>query len=199
MIPEDALRSDAKFNQEGGNGRKIAVQSIYPESERHARSPNWEPGDVIETGVGGYEMARFNEYAGQDLHQHEFATEIYTVLSGEMGILVGDDGKHVSVLQGDTIIVPPGTWHQVLRTTCFSAQVIVIDSTGPKDKFIRIGEKGQHEVRYVDYIDIPKAKAEAAKEAAAKGEEYEDPDPLGPIFNWPIPDSAKIPGNRESD
>ncbi len=100
------------------------------------------PGDVIETGEGGCEVAIFTQKTVQDRHYHSDATEIYIVTRGKMDILVGSEGNFRSIVQGDLLHIEAGTWHQVLRTTDFTAIVISPETDGEKGKYVQLEEGG---------------------------------------------------------
>lgn len=120
--------------------RKHVVTNLYEAKEVEATHSLWRPpekGELCQVVVAeNWEMATFNEVADQDRHYHARGTEIYIVLDGGMWIKVGDDLHHLGI--GDTIIVNPGTVHEVIRKDGedFLARVITMDCGGPDDKFV---------------------------------------------------------------
>ncbi len=121
--------------QSGGRGAlKIIVTSVYEGKERVADSPFWEVGDgPVPVLVGNRtEMAYFTHLTPETCHAHDQATEVYTVLKGEMHIWV--DGVVYIVPQFGSIIIPPGLAHEVLHETEFWCQVVASNSGGPSDK-----------------------------------------------------------------
>ncbi len=122
---------------EGRGQQKVIVTSFYPR-EVPLTTPVWQgQNDAGQRPVllaQNLELAVFNERAPQDRHFHRHATECYTVLAGSLTIEAA--GEHYPLSAGDTLVLPPGIPHEVLRTTPFLAQVIIANCSGPTDKFL---------------------------------------------------------------
>lgn len=133
-----------KKPREINNGRKVLVNDIYQKTELRAQEPEWEFGPetgktpVIETGIGGIEVATFTHEAGQDCHKHIIATEIYTVLKGTMLMRINEKDPPLALEAGDEVIVLPNTVHEVLPDdTSFLTRVHAIDCYGDRDKYVK--------------------------------------------------------------
>lgn len=134
-ISRAILLTDAKYQQQGGNGRKVVVAEVYQQTEHLAQTPAWIPGAVIESKT--HEVSFFNQNAGQDRHFHLTTTEVYTVTFGEMIVRLNDEPAIV-LKTGDTLIVEPETVHQIFGAS-FEATVVAIGpNLGPVDKFVQL-------------------------------------------------------------
>ncbi len=119
--------------------RKILVTKIKKECENRIVKKEWIPpnendhADVLE--MRDTELAYFNQNAKQDQHYHIDATEIYTVIEGQMVIELNN--QSLEFKSGDTIIVNPKTPHFIKSTdTNFLCQVLSVNSHGITDKKI---------------------------------------------------------------
>ena len=146
VLRKDEIKKDWRLHTPGPHlnyGRKMLVNQIYPETEIAARNSEWQAGSagtrtpVVETGIGGVEIATFNETTAQEYHKHLRATEIYLVLEGAMGLRLDD---HEVVLQaGDQAVVFPGTPHEIKAVSGhFLACVHVINCYGEEDKYVPV-------------------------------------------------------------
>ena len=126
--------------QPGKRGaRKILVTEIYPEREQAACQSVWSPPTPAEKCqvqvTPDIELALFTEQNAQDKHHHKVASEFYTVLKGVMVIEVDDQSYTLSA--GDTIVINPGTVHQIKPQGCkFLCQVITTNCSGIADKYV---------------------------------------------------------------
>jgi quercetin dioxygenase-like cupin family protein len=126
--------------QPGARGaRKLLVTELYPEREQAACQTVWSPPSVTEKCqvqvTPDIELATFNEQNAQDRHYHQIASEFYTVLKGVMVIEV--DAQAYTLSAGDTIVINPGTVHQIKPQGCeFICQVITAHCSGIADKYI---------------------------------------------------------------
>ncbi len=127
------------MRQEGNTGRRIVALELMLDYSLPLRSRRWQPpledakSWIFESGGKHFEISTFNHLTKQDRHYHKEATEIYTVLDGQMSIWVEDD--IIALDQGDEIIILPGTWHQVLGGDKFLARVHTINCRGEGDKY----------------------------------------------------------------
>ena len=128
---DERFEVDSKDKKPGN--RKHVVTKKFSRSS-HLEKPQWSPAQVLETGCGGLEVATFDERAFQDAHIHYLATEIYTVLEGEMEMRLGGDLKVLRA--GDEVIVLPGTAHEVFRATNFLTRLHAINCHGTDDKVV---------------------------------------------------------------
>jgi len=131
-----AAKSDPALQLGGRGARKIGVTVLYEGKEKEYDSATWN-------GVSAFspvmtfqetEYAVFNEITFQDRHYHKLGTEFYTVLEGIFTIDVENILYTLGV--GDTIIIPTGVVHEVLRHTSFTANVITVGCGGVSDKYI---------------------------------------------------------------
>ena len=126
--------------QPGARGaRKLLVTELYPEHEQAACQTVWSPpaaAEKCQVQVNqDIELAMFTELNVQDRHYHKVASEFYTVLKGVMVIEVEDQAYTLSA--GDTIVINPGTVHQIKPQDCeFICQVITANCGGITDKYI---------------------------------------------------------------
>ena len=105
-----------KIEKLDNNGRKVFATAVMQQfGEKLITEPVWKAPQVFPTGNGGIEIATFTEFSSQDRHIHEKGWEIYTVLRGNLEIYIDDNRPPVSLAQGDEIVIPPGTVHQVVR------------------------------------------------------------------------------------
>lgn len=135
FITQDALKQDNAFTTRGK--RKIVVTRCY-QNETYLTTPRWLPGsagDNIPVLVGdNMEISYFTETAKQDCHRHRNATEIYNVQSG--GVTIVADGETYHLNPGDTLVVLPGTNHEVMKSDSpFLCQVIAVN-VSPADKIV---------------------------------------------------------------
>jgi mannose-6-phosphate isomerase-like protein (cupin superfamily) len=96
-----------------------------------ALAPNGKRHYAVAAGV---EFALFDERAEQSRHYHRRATEVYTVLEGEMRIEVA--GVEYTLTVGESIIVNPWSAHEVKKSARFLAQVVTANCSGLNDKHI---------------------------------------------------------------
>ncbi|MCJ7604056.1 MAG: cupin domain-containing protein [Desulfobulbaceae bacterium] len=138
IIRKDKAASDERLAKSDNRGRKIFATKMLPNKSLALHNPDWEPpkeGEksmILETGCGGLEVATCNENTQQKCHKHLLATEIYTVLEGEMKIKV--DGTVINMKQGDEIVVLPGTTHEIVTTGTFLTRVHSVGCHGDNDK-----------------------------------------------------------------
>ncbi len=146
ILRKEYVKRDWKLRtrpKEKNNGRKILVNSIYRKTEKAIRNPEWKPAPktrktpVLETGLGGIELATFTHEAFQDCHMHILATEIYIVLEGKMKMRL-NDRQNVLLCAGDELIILPGTVHEVLpEGHRFLTRVHTVNCSGDGDKYVR--------------------------------------------------------------
>jgi len=138
LIRREDLKKDPAFQFGARGAKKVLVTEIYPDKEQEvclSESPLDSCGKVPVQIMKDSEIAFFNQNAGQDKHYHKEATEIYTVLEGEMDIII--QGQEYTLLQGDTIVVHPNAVHKIKsRNVPFLTSVITINCHGVYDKFI---------------------------------------------------------------
>jgi mannose-6-phosphate isomerase-like protein (cupin superfamily) len=144
--------TDRKLEIPGNNGRKIFATSVMPQKgEIVIDNETWSAPAVYPTGDGGIEIANVTEFCSQDRHMHNRATEIYTVLKGQLGLFIND--KEIPVLnEGDEIVVLPGTVHQVCKPSCslekkesfdLLVRVHSICCYGEDDKYVQLEQGGE--------------------------------------------------------
>jgi mannose-6-phosphate isomerase-like protein (cupin superfamily) len=139
IIRKDNASSDERLTKLNNRGRKILANKILPDKSVQLQSPEWNPpgpdgkSSILETGCGGLEIAICNQNTHQESHKHLLATEIYTVLEGEMNIKV--DGTEITMKQGDEIVVLPGTAHEIVPNSKFLTIVHFVDCHGENDKY----------------------------------------------------------------
>lgn len=139
LIPMDSVREDPQLKDRVRGSRKIAVTEIYEGKEIPATETLWKapeegrPCPVLPTR--NLEVGVFTQFARQSCHIHKIATEMYSVLDGEMEIESAD--KTYVMKAGDMIIVNPGTSHRVLNTKQpFLCRVITANCYGKSDKYV---------------------------------------------------------------
>lgn len=137
LIGLDSVKRDPALSRNGRGERKILVTRLYPGSEVESASTVWKPETAsVLTPVqvmGDAEMAVFTHRASQTRHLHRLGTEIYTVLEGGMTIEV--EGVEYSLKAGDTIVVNPGSLHEVLpRENEFLCKVVTVNCGGEADR-----------------------------------------------------------------
>lgn len=141
-----------KLETPGNNGRKVFATSVmHHKGETIIDTTMWSAPAIYPTGNGGVEIATITEYCSQDRHQHHRATEIYTVLKGQLGMFIND--KEIPVLNpGDEIVVLPGTIHQVRKPSSTSEKkqefemVVRVHSIccyGEDDKYVQLQQSGE--------------------------------------------------------
>ncbi len=136
VVQLSAVVSDPALAPTGRGARKIGVTSIYSQSEKEYDSSIWN-GTINNSPVmllENAEYAVFSEITIQDRHYHAQGTEIYTVLSGDFRIEVNNE--LFTLGSGDSIIIPSGVIHEVLRDSSFVANVVTLNCGGIADKFI---------------------------------------------------------------
>ncbi|MBA3036047.1 MAG: cupin domain-containing protein [Desulfobacterium sp.] len=139
IIRKDKAASDERLAKPNNRGRKILANKMRPDKSLPLQNLDWNPpgpdgkSTILETGCGGLEVATCNENTQQEAHKHLLATEIYTVLEGEMNIKV--DGTVKTMKQGDEIVVLPGTAHEIVPKGKFLTRVHSIDCHGDNDKY----------------------------------------------------------------
>jgi mannose-6-phosphate isomerase-like protein (cupin superfamily) len=141
-----------KIETPGNNGRKVFATSVMPhKGETVIDSEIWTAPAIYPTGDGGIEIATITEFCSQDRHLHNRATEIYTVLKGQLGMFIND--KEIPVLNpGDEIVVLPGTIHQVRNPSCMLEKKDAFDVVvrvhsiccyGEDDKYVQMQQGGK--------------------------------------------------------
>ncbi|CAG0936431.1 hypothetical protein TFLX_05304 [Thermoflexales bacterium] len=143
VIRKNMVKSDQKLQQSQNNGRKIFAITLYETKEKPIQEPEWKPSHdeqektpIVVTGSGGLEVATFTQHSKQDAHKHVLGTEIFTVLEGEMEIVI-DEKEHLTLAEGDEIILLPGTIHEILPHGQFLVRVHCVDCHGVKDKYVK--------------------------------------------------------------
>jgi mannose-6-phosphate isomerase-like protein (cupin superfamily) len=132
-----AARRDPKAHLNSRGDQKVVITYRYSGVESlsdvtwTALAPNGKRHYEVATGV---EFALFDERAKQSRHYHCRATEVYTVLEGEMSIEVA--GVEYTLTGGESIIVNPWSAHKVRKAAHFLAQVVNANCSGPNDKHI---------------------------------------------------------------
>ncbi|MBI5821949.1 MAG: cupin domain-containing protein [Verrucomicrobia bacterium] len=134
LITLEAAKQDPALQTRGD--RKVLVTDILPDSEQEAPAIVWRaPSPQAKCPVvtrRDTELAFFTERAKQTRHCHKIGTEIYTLLEGAMTIEVA--GELYRLAPGDTLVVKPGTWHEVKRDSKFHCQVVTVNCAGIKDR-----------------------------------------------------------------
>jgi len=140
LLTKQAVDADTAF-AEGGRGarRIVSITPPFEGKERIADEVIWSAAAGKLTPIviaDNWEVAIFNQAAKQDRHPHKFGTEIYVVRRGLMEIEV--EGEVFILSAGDTIIVLPGSAHEVLRPEgcSFETQLVCTNCGGPADKFV---------------------------------------------------------------
>jgi mannose-6-phosphate isomerase-like protein (cupin superfamily) len=132
-----AARRDPKAYLGNRGDQKVVITYRYSGVESlgdviwTALAPNGKRHYEVAAGV---EFALFDERAKQSRHYHRRATEVYTVLEGEMTIEVA--GVEYALTVGESIIVNPWSAHEVKKTAHFLAQVVTANCSGLNDKHI---------------------------------------------------------------
>ena len=132
-----AARRDPKTYLGNRGDQKVVISYRYSGVESlgdviwTALAPNGKRHYEVAAGV---EFALFDERAKQSRHYHRRATEVYTVLEGEMTIEVA--GVEYALTVGESIIVNPWSAHEVKKTAHFLAQVVTANCSGLNDKHI---------------------------------------------------------------
>jgi quercetin dioxygenase-like cupin family protein len=138
IIPFRSLKKDAQLMKDKDGARKLLVTEIWDSIEELATECYWlTPDEKYKNQVlrtANVEMAVFSHYATQDRHFHKLGTEIYSVLEGKMDIEINETTHTLE--RGDTIVVRPGTIHQVIKNKPFLCQVVSANCHGQSDKFI---------------------------------------------------------------
>jgi quercetin dioxygenase-like cupin family protein len=144
VIRKDIAKTDQRLQQPGNTGRKVFAITMYEAKEKPIQEPEWEPGDddqektpLVVTGFGGLEVATFNHHAKQEAHKHLIGTEIFTVLEGEMEIIINEKDC-LTLGEGDEIVLLPGTVHEILTNRQFLVRVHCVDCHGVKDKYVKV-------------------------------------------------------------
>lgn len=144
IIRKDKAKSDHKLQRLNNNGRKIFSITIYDAKEKYIKEPEWEPGDddkektpIFVTGPGGLEIATFNQNAKQEAHKHIIGTEIYTVLEGQMEMII-DEQYVIKLSEGDEIVILPDTTHEILTNSQFLVRVHCVNCYGSNDKYVKV-------------------------------------------------------------
>ena len=133
----EAARRDPKTYLGSRGDQKVVISYRYSGVESlddvvwTALAPNGKRHYEVAAGV---EFALFDERAKQSRHYHRRATEVYTVLEGEMNIEVA--GVEYTLAVGESIIVNPWSAHEVKKAAHFLAQVVTANCSGLNDKHI---------------------------------------------------------------
>lgn len=143
LLIQQVIRDDPALLPGECGYRKVVVTELYPE-EHEAEKVTWLP-PITATGqcpvllTDNIETAFFTQAAHQDRHYHRQGTEIYTVLEGQMLIEIADHTYRLGA--SDTVIVNPGSIHQILPEASqrFLCQVINLNCGGRADKYIVTG------------------------------------------------------------
>ena len=138
LVKLDVVKGDVALRPGGRGNRKIVVTQLFP-GERESTDLLWQPpedaGPCPVQLAEDFEVAVFTQETAQDRHYHKRATEIYTVLEGEMDIEI--DGTVYSLVRGDIMVVNPGTIHQVqVEGSRFLCSVLTANSGGVADKTV---------------------------------------------------------------
>jgi mannose-6-phosphate isomerase-like protein (cupin superfamily) len=140
VLVTKASLNTARANHQGRfgsrGGQKILVIKQWPQ-EAPLTAAAWntldEQGSRPVLVTQNIEFAVFDERAPQDRHHHKLATELYTVIEGTLHIEV--ENELYALAAGDTIIIRPGTRHEILRQGSFVATVTIANCVGREDKF----------------------------------------------------------------
>ncbi len=76
-----------------------------------------------------------------DRHMHPAAEEVLYLLSGELVHTLGDE--EVAMAAGDTIVVPPDTFHNARNTGSVPADMIVAYSSGNRGYVPEVGGRDE--------------------------------------------------------
>ena len=162
LIKRARAEEDTKLGQHANNGRKVCATSVMEKfGEIEIEDPKWNVRAVLPTGDGGFEVATFSEYAGQDRHKHGQGTEIYTVLKGTLQIRINEDDP-LTLETGDEIVILPGTVHEIVQQKHGSApvgetyellvRVHSLNCRGADDKYVQLETDGD----WVKWSDLSK-------------------------------------------
>ena len=138
-VRKSDAEADSRMREKGNKGRRVVALELIPEFSHPLETCRWQPplkgakSWIFESGDKCFEASTFNHLTKQDRHFHKEATEIYTVLDGQMSIKIKDD--LIVLDQSDEIIIFPNTWHQVLGGENFLARVHTINCHGENDKY----------------------------------------------------------------
>lgn len=168
LIDKTTVSKDSKLGHEANNGRKICATSVMEKfDEVEISNPVWNVRAVLPTGNGGYEVATFSEYSGQDRHMHHQGIEIYNVLKGTMQIRINDIDL-LTLDMGDEIIILPKTIHEVVQQKQGSAtpgtdyellvRVHSLNCYGADDKYVQLTKDG----KWMKWSDISKEERKKA-------------------------------------
>lgn len=155
LIEKSSVGEDAKLGQDHNNGRKVCATSVVEEfDEIEIKTPKWAVPAVLPTGNGGFEVATFSEYSGQDRHRHHLGVEIYIVLKGTLHIWINDDDL-LTLEMCDEIVILPKTIHEVVQQKDGSAssdkdyellvRVHSLNCHGAADKYVQLTKNGEWE------------------------------------------------------
>lgn len=138
MIPVDSIQKDVSLKKPNMGYRKIVVTKVYEEKETPATQVTWKSPEENELcpvlPTQNLEVAVFTQLAHQTYHFHKIATEMYSVLEGEMQIMA--NGERFTLQTGDIIIINPGTKHCITKTKQpFLCRVITANCCGESDKY----------------------------------------------------------------
>ena len=99
VIYRDEMKTEVKEKMRGGEGRAAFVHLVDCEKEKNIRM-----------------LAEITLQPGSSIgkHNHENEAEYYIILSGSG--TVDDNGKEVTVKQGDAIITGGGAFHSIANT-----------------------------------------------------------------------------------
>ena len=130
IVRLDRIKADPALAIGGRGARKLIVTKIRPNEESPATQVDWVPVDrTLKCPVHvmpATEMGVFNDQAVQDRHYHKKATEIYSLVEGQMIIEI--DGTDHLLYGGDMVIVRPHAVHLIKsKGHRFLCRVIAID------------------------------------------------------------------------
>lgn len=136
LLRKSAIKEDPALLYSGRGARKIGVTTKYDGKEHWAEDIEWKSStsSTAVINIEKTEIAVFNNITTQDRHFHKDATEIYTVIEGEMRIEVS--GVLYRLYSGDSVIVMAKSIHEIFRDTEFLTQVITVNTIGIEDKVV---------------------------------------------------------------
>lgn len=139
LISKETVREDTELNEGPEGERKLVVQDIYPSVEMLATGCRWKVPNLGEKcqvlKLSNVEVGIFSNIASQVRHYHKIGTEIYSVIDGEMDIVVNDEV--FTLRSGDMIVVSPNSVHEVQKSNRrFLCQVISANCQGKEDKYV---------------------------------------------------------------